>query len=52
MSETPIFPPVKSLEPLSSPTILDPPVKKSSPAPDRFLDRMNGLNGVGHGSSQ
>jgi hypothetical protein len=52
MSETPVFPPIKSLEPLSSPTILDPPVKKSSPAPDRFLDRMNGLNGVGHGSSQ
>ncbi|EMD61474.1 hypothetical protein COCSADRAFT_201892 [Bipolaris sorokiniana ND90Pr] len=36
LSETPVFPPVKSLEPLSSPTILDPPVKKSSPAPERF----------------
>jgi chemotaxis protein histidine kinase CheA len=52
MSETPIFPPVKSLEPLSSPTILDPPVKKSSPAPDRFRDVTNGSNGYGHGSSQ
>ncbi|KAI4660584.1 uncharacterized protein J4E78_005288 [Alternaria triticimaculans] len=52
MSETPIFPPVKSLEPLSSPTILDPPVKKSSPAPNRILDVTNGSNGYDHGSSQ
>ncbi|KAI4686252.1 hypothetical protein J4E81_008603 [Alternaria sp. BMP 2799] len=52
MSETPIFPPVKSLEPLSSPTILDPPVKKSSPAPNRILDVTNGSNGYDHESSQ
>ncbi|KNG51314.1 phd-finger domain-containing protein [Stemphylium lycopersici] len=49
MSETPVFPPVQSLEPLSSPTILDPPVKKSSPAPERFRNVVNGENGVGHG---
>ncbi|EOA82156.1 uncharacterized protein SETTUDRAFT_173857 [Exserohilum turcica Et28A] len=42
MSDTPVFPPIKSLEPpLSSPTILDPPVKKSSPAPDRFRGAVN-----------
>ncbi|KAI4945925.1 hypothetical protein J4E91_007366 [Alternaria rosae] len=52
MSETPVFPPVKSLEPLSSPTILDPPVKKSSPAPNRILDVTNGSNGYDHESSQ
>ncbi|USP74292.1 hypothetical protein yc1106_01566 [Curvularia clavata] len=42
LSDTPVFPPIKSLEPLSSPTILDPPVKKSSPAPERFREVMNG----------
>jgi hypothetical protein len=35
MSETPIFPPIRSLNPDASPQILSPPVKKSSPAPER-----------------
>ena len=35
MSETPIFPPIRSLNPDASPQILSPPVKKSSPSPER-----------------
>ncbi|KAJ4986933.1 PHD-finger domain-containing protein [Stagonosporopsis vannaccii] len=50
MSETPIFPPVKSLNPDSSPQILSPPVKKSSPAPDRHRLAPMGEKGVGNGS--
>lgn len=51
MSETPIFPPVKSLNPDSSPQILSPPVKKSSPSPDRHRLAPVGENGFGNGSS-
>ena len=47
MSETPIFPPVKSLNPDASPQILSPPVKKSSPAPDRHRLAPIGENGFG-----
>jgi hypothetical protein len=35
MSETPIFPPARSLNPDASPQIMSPPVKKSSPSPER-----------------
>lgn len=35
MSETRIFPPVKGLGPVEKTQILSPPVKKSSPAPER-----------------
>lgn len=52
MSETPIFPPVKNLNPLSSPQILEPPTKKQSPSPDRFQTVLNGANGFSNGSSQ
>lgn len=50
MSETPIFPPVKSLNPDSSPQILSPPVKKSSPVPDRHRLAPVGENGLENGS--
>ncbi|KAF2992942.1 hypothetical protein E8E13_000595 [Curvularia kusanoi] len=52
MSETPIFPPVKSLNPDSSPQILSPPVKKSSPAPERHRLAPLGENGAGSGAPQ
>lgn len=52
MSETPIFPPIKALSPQRNPQILDPPTKKSSPAPDRFHLAPVGHNGLGNGSSQ
>lgn len=35
MSETPIWPPIKTLSPSAKPQILSPPTKKSSPTPDR-----------------
>ncbi|KAJ4329661.1 hypothetical protein N0V95_010169, partial [Ascochyta clinopodiicola] len=47
MSETPIFPPIKSLNPDASPQILSPPVKKSSPSPDRHRLAPLGENGLG-----
>ncbi|KAL1604671.1 hypothetical protein SLS59_003866 [Nothophoma quercina] len=50
MSETPIFPPVKNLNPDSSPQILSPPVKKSSPAPDRHRLAPIEENGFANGS--
>ncbi|KAL6706497.1 hypothetical protein ACN47E_005436 [Coniothyrium glycines] len=53
MSETPVFPPVKSLNPQSSPPILEPPTKKQSPQPERFLPpEHTGHNAVVNGSSQ
>ncbi|KAJ4353383.1 uncharacterized protein N0V89_005112 [Didymosphaeria variabile] len=43
MSEAHVFPPIKSLSPSVPPQNLSPPVKKSSPAPNRTLDvPMNG----------
>jgi hypothetical protein len=49
VSETPLFPPI-SMKPLSSPMILDPPVKKdqSSPAPERL---RGSVLGDGNGAS-
>ncbi|KAH9870354.1 hypothetical protein IAQ61_005828 [Plenodomus lingam] len=41
MSETRIFPPVEGFLPMSSPPILEPPVKKMSPRPERAW----GVNG-------
>ncbi|KAF1831860.1 hypothetical protein BDW02DRAFT_555941 [Decorospora gaudefroyi] len=48
MSETPIFPPIKSLNPLAGPQILDPPTKKQSPTPDKLQGATNGLSGFGN----
>lgn len=52
MSETPVFPPAKNLNPDESTVILSPPVKKSSPSPDRtrlalppLVERDNGTSG-------
>lgn len=45
MSETPVFPPSQSLSPQHKPQILSPPVKKSSPAPDRVQLAPMGQNG-------
>ncbi|KAF2856307.1 hypothetical protein T440DRAFT_384429 [Plenodomus tracheiphilus IPT5] len=42
MSETRIFPPVEGLLPKSSPPILEPPVKKMSPQPERVRDVVGG----------
>jgi hypothetical protein len=42
VSETRVFPPAQSLSPLRTPQILSPPVKKTSPTPER---RQNALNG-------
>ncbi|KAF1840840.1 uncharacterized protein K460DRAFT_295273 [Cucurbitaria berberidis CBS 394.84] len=52
MSETPIFPPVKSLSPQRNPQILEPPTKKPSPTPERFHLASVSHNGLGNGSSQ
>lgn len=53
MSETPVFPPVKSLDPVSCPPILEPPTKKQSPQPDRFFPPENtGQNGMMMDTSQ
>lgn len=49
MSETPVFPPVKGLEPHESPVIRSPPVKKSSPSPERHRLAEFGGNGVAGG---
>lgn len=46
MSETPIFPPARSLNPDAAPQILSPPVKKSSPSPDRHRLAPLGENGA------
>ncbi|KAF2832986.1 hypothetical protein CC86DRAFT_364982 [Ophiobolus disseminans] len=48
MSETSVFPPSQSLSPKREPTIMSPPVKKSSPAPDRMqgVQFANGQNGA------
>jgi hypothetical protein len=49
VSETPVFPPSQSLSPQHKPQILSPPVKKSSPTPDRVQLApigQNGFNGV------
>lgn len=47
MSETPVFPPAQSLSPQHKPQILSPPVKKSSPVPDRMQGVQMGQNGFG-----
>jgi hypothetical protein len=52
MSETRVFPPVRSLNPDSSPVILSPPVKKSSPAPERHRLAPLGENAFSPASSQ
>ena len=52
MSETRVFPPVRSLNPDESPVILSPPVKKSSPSPERLGLGNVGGEGFGTGSSQ
>ncbi|KAH6614998.1 hypothetical protein C7974DRAFT_57194 [Boeremia exigua] len=46
LSDTPVFPPSTSLEPAPAPLNLSPPVKKSSPAPDRHR-----LAPLGHSAS-
>ncbi|KAF2648179.1 hypothetical protein K491DRAFT_784254 [Lophiostoma macrostomum CBS 122681] len=54
MSETPIFPPVKALSPNAKPQIMSPPVKKSSPTPERphFAPMTGNSTNNGFGSSQ
>ena len=47
MSETPVFPPSQSLSPKREPQIMSPPVKKTSPAPERMQGVQSGQNGFG-----
>lgn len=46
ISETAIWPPVKTLSPSAKPQILSPPTKKSSPAPDRLQFMPVSGNGI------
>lgn len=51
MSETSVFPPAKALSPQRNPTILDPPVKKASPTPEKYQVPAVTHNGFGNGNS-
>ncbi|KAF2002858.1 hypothetical protein P154DRAFT_392315, partial [Amniculicola lignicola CBS 123094] len=50
VSETPIFPPIKSLSPMAKEQNLSPPVKKTSPTPERQSFASLGRNGHGNGN--
>jgi hypothetical protein len=53
MSETSVFPPSQSLSPKRTETILDPPVKKASPQPERMrgVEMYGNMNGNGNGET-